>query len=90
MAIVPDDLLNGNVTSDKQHYFIGLNMLAQSLNWFSGNLTTINNAAAKFNTSNSNMTTAVSDGYLLMNNTKDVDGNTGSGMSSITYGPPIS
>jgi hypothetical protein len=90
LAIIPDDLINGNVTADKQHYFIGLNMLTQSLNWFSGNITSINNVAAKFNSSNSNMTTAVSDGYLLMNNTKDADGNTGTGMSSINYGPPIS
>lgn len=90
LAIIPDDLINGNVTADKQHYFIGLNMLSQSLNWFSGNITSINNVAAKFNSSNSNMTTAVSDGYLLMNNTKDADGNTGTGMSSINYGPPIS
>lgn len=90
VAIVPDDLLNGNITQSGTNFFTGLNMLSQSLNWFNGNLTAINNILTKFNSSNSNMTTAISNGNTLMTNIKNTDGNTGSGMTAINYGPPIS
>ena len=90
VAVVPDDLLNGNVTADGAAFFTGLNMLSQSLTWFDGNLTSINNVLTKFNSSNSNMTTAISDGTTLMTNIKDTDGNTGNGMTTLTYGAPIS
>ncbi len=90
IAVVPDDLLNGNVTADGQNFFTGLNMLYQSLSWFDGNLTSINNILTKFDSTNSNMTTVIADGYVLTNSTKNVDGNSGNGMSTLTYGPPIS
>jgi hypothetical protein len=90
VTIVPDDLLNGNVTASGANFFTGLNMLSQSLTWFNGNLTTINTVLSNFHPGNSNMTNALVNGNNLLTNIKDIDGNTGNGMTAITYGAPIS
>ena len=90
IAIVPDDFLNGNVTYDGLSFFTGLNMLDQDLSHFDGNLSTINTMLTNFQPSNANMVAADTDGNALMTAVKNVDGNTGSGMTTLSYGAPIS
>ena len=89
-TLAPDDFLNGNVTTSGTQFFTGLNVLSSSLNDFNSNLTQINNILSNFNTSNTNMTTALSNGNTLKTNIKDTDGNTGNGMTPLTYPAPIS
>lgn len=85
-----DDLLNGNVTADSSSYFLGLNMLSTQLGWFSGNMTTITTQLNNFDSTNTNVSSALTSGNTLLANIKNIDGSSGSGMSAISYSAPIS
>lgn len=58
--MIPDDLLNGNVTDDGQSYFSGLNMLNTNLNALNGApLTTLNTEIANFQSTATDMSSAL-------------------------------
>ena len=88
-AVVPDDLLNGNTTANGSTFFTGINKLSQSLDHFDGNFTDINNIISSFESTNTNMSSSITDGKTLMTNIRDIDSNSGNGMSNLTYGSPI-
>lgn len=90
VSLIPDDLLNGNVTSDGSSYFSGLKMLNQQLGEFSGNLTLITNNLKNLNSTNTTISNIKNDGDSLLNSIKNVDGNSGAGMAALNYGAPIS
>jgi hypothetical protein len=90
VSLIPDDLLNGNVTSDGSSYFSGLKMLNQQLGEFSGNLTLITNNLKNLNSTNTTISNIKNDGDSLLNSIKNVDGNSGAGMAVLNYGAPIS
>jgi hypothetical protein len=84
--MIPDDLLNGNVTDDGQSYFSGLNMLNTNLNALVGGaLTTLNSAVASFQSTSGSMTTAISSLNTLLTSITNSDGYGGVGVTTITY-----
>ncbi len=58
-AILFDDIVNGNVTSDGATFFTGITMLVQSINDLGGNMTTITNKITDLNGNVSNVVTSM-------------------------------
>ena len=80
-SIIPDDMLNGNISNSGTSYFSGLVTLNTQFGYFAGNLSSVIVPAINDltdNSSNSAMSTAISDGQAALNSIKLIsDGNTG-------------
>ena len=56
MAIFSDDMLNGNVTIDRQNFFMGLNIMNERISNLGGNITQINLGLQNLTTNSLNPT----------------------------------
>lgn len=91
IAILTDDILNGNTTDDGTSYFLGMNTLSTQLGYISGNMSTINNSLTQLtNSAGTNMTTILGQATTAMNNVDLVPtGVAGGTMPAFTYMTPF-
>jgi len=87
--MIPDDLLNGNISGDGTSYFSVLNVLNLDLTSLSANLTTINSVINNFQSTNPNMVATLAATNTMLFDTINGDSNGGSGVPPINYGPSV-
>lgn len=84
ISMIPDDLLNGNVTNDGNSYFSGILTLKNNLNSFSTNSGTINAQLPAFNTAS--MATTMTSLTNLLNQIQVMDVLSVTTSTTIQYG----
>ena len=76
-SIILDDIINGNVTTDGQSFFLGLTQLDSQLANLDGNLTTINSSMTNLKSSSANITTVHTAGTNALTNIAKIPNNVG-------------
>lgn len=89
MSMLPDDLLNGNVTEDGTAFFTGLSTMQTLFGDLSTNLISINTTLTAFGSAGAVMSPILTDTALLTA-IQGIDLNAGAGVTLWTYAPPIS
>jgi hypothetical protein len=90
-AIVLDDLMNGNVTTDGTSFFAGLSQIKLQLGYLDGNLTSINNSMANLASGSTNITNVQNDATAALTAIAKIPNNVDAGgnMNAISYSTPL-
>lgn len=89
-AILFDDFLNGNITSDGSSFFTGLVQLQSQLNNLQGNITLINNTMKNMQSSNTNVSNALSSYTTALTSVAKIPADSvGSTQATLTYNTPL-
>jgi len=90
-SIVLDDILNGNVTTNGNSFFVGLNQLYLQLGYLNNNLSSINTTMQNLDSSSTNMTNVYNLAITALSDIAKIPANVNAGgnMNTISYSTPL-
>lgn len=90
-AVMLDDIINGNVTTNGLSFFSGLKQIDTQLSYLNSNLTTINNTMQNLMPGSANMTQVTNAGNTAKTDVAKIPNNVDAGgnMNAISYATPL-